>query len=227
MKITEKPGNVYTIADNNKPLPLSTITNTTYEADGYTITHYSLGAGTGMAPVRYAHPALYIVARGTLLVDYKENDIRKQAVIEPGGAFVRPAHEVCAFHSDTDCVYTEIGVPLTAGIHQKIKERAVFYVANLLQYKAKAVARMDLLYDDSFQMFLLALDEGTKGEDMHAPGDTILSVLEGTVDLHYQDREFEMCAEQSFLVEAGAFHGLWANGKCKVLIVQTLEKQID
>ena len=223
MRITEKPGQVYSIATDNRPLSNATIINMTFDVNGYTITHYSLGANTYIEAERYSHPALYICVTGHTHIVYRENDERKEAVLEPGGVFVRPAYVLCSFFSDEDSVYTEIGVPLDAKIHQTLKERSVFHLKNLLQYSQDGPARMNLIEGGCLELYLLAYEKGQTSADSHNNGETLVTVLEGALGIIYNNSEEILLEGESFLLEEGVPHSFVTFERCRLACVAVFD----
>lgn len=223
MIISEKPGQVYSIAQDNRPLPNAIITNMTFNEQGYSIAHYSLGTDTYIEPERYSHPAIYICITGKLQVEYKENDARKMAMLEPGGVFVRPAYMLCEFRSIQDCVYTEIGFPLDANFHQRLKEWDVFYLKNMLRYSEEGVSRIDLIEGDNLRLFLLAIQKGQTGEEVQSNGETIVTVLEGYLHILYNGREEVLHEGESFLIEDGVMHSFQVSDRCRIACLSVFD----
>lgn len=109
----EEAGIVFSIADENVPVPGCTISKAVSAENGYYISHFSLAAGTDISAECYRYHKLWIVAGGELTA-YVPGKLEKK--LEKGDLFVTPVDDAVGVRAENAGVYTEIqdGITVTA-----------------------------------------------------------------------------------------------------------------
>ena len=70
---------------------------------------------------------------------------------------------------------------------------------------------------------LMAFDEGTGLDPHRAPGDALLTVLEGKAVIVYEGMEYPMQAGESFRFDKNGLHSVRADGRFKMSLLLVLE----
>ena len=69
---------------------------------------------------------------------------------------------------------------------------------DLISYEDGSIANLDLVHADNMKFVLMAFDEGTGLTPHRAPGNAILTALEGKAVIGYEGQDYELTAGQSF-----------------------------
>ena len=70
---------------------------------------------------------------------------------------------------------------------------------------------------------LMAFVEGSGGSPHRAPGNAILTALEGKAIIGYEGQDYELTAGQSFRFDKNGLHSVTAQGRCKMSLLLVLE----
>lgn len=70
---------------------------------------------------------------------------------------------------------------------------------------------------------LMAFDEGTGLTPHRAPGNAILTALEGKAIIGYEGRDYELNAGESFRFDKNGLHSVTPQGKFKMSLLLVLE----
>ena len=89
---------------------------------------------------------------------------------------------------------------------------------DLISYEEGSIANLDLAHTDNMKFVLMAFDEGTGLTPHRAPGNAILTALEGKAIIGY-----ELTAGQSFRFDKNGLHSVTAQGKFKMSLLLVLE----
>ena len=86
-----------------------------------------------------------------------------------------------------------------------------------------SIANLDLAHTDNMKFVLMAFDEGTGLTPHRAPGNAILTALEGKAIIGYEGQDYELTAGQSFRFDKNGLHSVTAQGKFKMSLLLVLE----
>ncbi len=76
---------------------------------------------------------------------------------------------------------------------------------------------MDIVHNDTMKFVLMAFDEGTGLTPHRAPGNAILTALEGTAVIGYEGTDYTLNAGESFRFEKNGLHSVTAKDASKCL----------
>ena len=93
----------------------------------------------------------------------------------------------------------------------------------LISYEEGSIANLDLAHTDNMKFVLMAFDEGTGLTPHRAPGNAILTALEGKAIIGYEGQDYELTAGQSFRFDKNGLHSVTAQGKFKMSLLLVLE----
>lgn len=190
---------------------------------GLPVTWFSLGGGTSITPESYDCTTLYLGAegRGWFLL----GDAWQKALLAPGELLVVPPKTLCGALADAPgMVYTEIILKkenftmnniLKAGQPKALKD--------LISYEEGSIANLDLVHADNMKFVLMAFDAGTGLTPHRAPGNAILTALEGKAIIGYEGQDYELNAGESFRFDKNGLHSVTPQGKFKMSLLLVLE----
>ena len=82
---------------------------------------------------------------------------------------------------------------------------------------------LDLVSTNDMKFVLMAFDAGTGLTPHRAPGNAILTALDGKATIGYEGHDYELTAGQSFRFEKNGLHSVTANEKFKMSLLLVLE----
>lgn len=96
---------------------------------------------------------------------------------------------------------------------------------NLISYEDGSIANLDLdlVHADNMKFVLMAFDEGTGLTPHRAPGNAILTALEGKAIIGYEGKDHELNAGESFRFDKNGLHSVTAQGKFKMSLLLVIE----
>ena len=104
-----------------------------------------------------------------------------------------------------------------------LKAGAATELTDLISYEEGSIANLDLAHADNMKFVLMAFDEGTGLTPHRAPGNAILTALEGKAIIGYEGQDYELTADQSFRFDKNGLHSVTAQGKFKMSLLLVLE----
>ena len=175
------------------------------------VTWFSLGAGTSITPEFYDCTTLYLGGEGsgTFVLGSDAHDVP----MHPGQLLWVPPG------TDNGLIYTEIIIKKeNLTMNSILKAGAATELKDLISYEEGSIANLDLAHTDNMKFVLMAFDEGTGLTPHRAPGNAILTALEGKAIIGY-----ELTAGQSFRFDKNGLHSVTAQGKFKMSLLLVLE----
>ena len=186
------------------------------------VTWFSLGAGTSITPESYDCTTLYLgdEGSGTFVLG---NDGRTVAVC-PGQLLAVPPKTLCGTRTDTGMIYTEVILKKeTFTMNSILKAGQPTALKNLISYEEGSIANLDLVHADNMKFVLMAFDEGTGLTPHRAPGNAILTALEGKAIIGYEGKDYELNAGESFRFDKYGLHSVTPQGKFKMSLLLVIE----
>ena len=116
------------------------------------------------------------------------------------------------------------GIIIMAELIKNVAHEQVFDLAGLVGYQQGAVASLTLAQEPGCKVTVFAIDEGEGMSSHAAPGDALVTVLEGTGLITVNDVEHELGAGQAVVMPAGAPHSV--RGKTPFKMLLTVVKQV-
>ena len=143
----------------------------------------------------------------------------------PGTMLLIPGGTLCGAESGGGAVYTEIIMQEDPIImNEQITPGKVMQLKDLVSYEEGSVVNFSIVSNKSLRFVLMAFDEGTALNPHSAPGNAIVTALEGTGVIGYEGEEFELKEGESFRFAKGGLHSVAAlNGRFKMSLVLVLE----
>lgn len=186
------------------------------------VTWFSLGAGTTITPESYDCTTLYVGAMGNGRFILGEDG---RAVPFAGDDFLAvPAKTLCGTSTDIGMIYTEIILKKENTIlNNIIKAGQPTALKDLISYEEGSIANVDLVHADNMKFVLMAFDAGTSLPPHRAPGNAILTALEGKAIIDYEGQDYELNAGESFRFDKNGLHSVTPQGKFKMSLLLVIE----
>ena len=186
------------------------------------VTWFSLGAGTSITPESYDCTTLYLGGEGNgkflLGVDGQEVSVK------PGEVLYVPPKTLCGTKTDSGMIYTEIILKKeNFTMNNIIKAGQPTELKTLISYEEGSIANLDIAHADNMKFVLMAFDEGTGLTPHRAPGNAILTALEGKAIIGYEGKDYELNAGESFRFDKNGLHSVTAQGKFKMSLLLVIE----
>ena len=135
-----------------------------------------------------------------------------------------PPGTLCGTHTDNGLIYTEIILKKeNLTMNSILKAGAATELKDLISYEEGSIANLDLAHTDNMKFVLMAFDEGTGLTPHRAPGNAILTALEGKAIIGYEGQDYELTAGQSFRFDKNGLHSVTAQGRFKMSLLLVLE----
>lgn len=215
----EKAGVVFTIAEDNRPVPGCTISKEVYQGDN-AVTYFSLAKDTDISAEIHPYGKLLIIADGVMEVYGSE---KNEARVSDGEGVFIPPDVPAGIRTETGCVYTEISVRRNDVMNEAIRAGQVFKLADLVPYQDGKIVNMDVVHSDSMKFVVMAFDEGTGLSEHAAPGEALIFALDGEGVIGYEGEEHRIRAGENFHFAKGGLHYVKADQKFKMGLLLTLK----
>lgn len=215
----EKVGEVFSIAEDNRPVNGCTISKTVYEGTN-SIVYFSLAAHTDISAEIYPYHKLLLVAAGDLEVYGTDGFSR---VLGVGEAILTPVEVPVGMRTENGTVYTEIAIRRNDIMNDAVKAGEVFKLADLVPYQDGRIVNMDVVHNDTMKFVVMAFDAGTGLEEHAAPGEAIIFALDGEGIIGYEGKEHRIKAGENFHFAKGGLHYVKADQKFKMALLLTLD----
>jgi quercetin dioxygenase-like cupin family protein len=215
----EKVGEVFSIANDNRPVAGCTISKEVYSGENY-ITYFSLARNTDISAEIYPYHKLLIVADGSLEV-YGANGYHRQ--LADGEAVLTPADTPVGMRTAKGTIYTEISIRKGDIMNEAIKAGEVFKLAELVPYVEGKIVNMDVVHNDKMKFVVMAFDEGTGLSEHAAPGKALIFALDGEGVIGYEGKDHPIKAGENFCFAKAGLHSVKATKRFKMALLLTLE----
>ena len=215
----EKIGEVFSIAEDNRPVPDCTISKDVYGGENY-ITYFSLARNTDISAEIYPYHKMLIVAGGSMEV-YGSDGFSKK--MEPGYCIITYTDTPMGMRSSEGAVYTEISIRRNDTMNEAVKAGEVFRLAELVPYAEGKIVNMDVVHNDKMKFVVMAFDEGTGLSEHAAPGEAIIFALDGEGVIGYEGKAHSIKAGENFHFAKAGLHSVKATKRFKMALLLTLE----
>ena len=216
----EKTGEVFSIAEDNAPVPGCTISKEVYNGENPVI-YFSLAKNSDISAEIHPYCKMLIAADGILEVygqeGYQKEMNARDMVLIPAGFQV-------GMKTAEGAVYTEISVKKEGlFMNEAVKPGEVFKLAELVPYIEGKIVNMDVVHNDKMKFVVMAFDEGTSLSEHAAPGEAIIFALDGEAVIGYEGQEHPIKAGENFHFAKEGLHSVKASKRFKMALLLTLE----
>lgn len=215
----EKVGEVFSIAEDNKPVPGCTISRQVHSGTN-DIIYFSLAENTDISAEIYTFHKLIAVAAGSMEVYGSDGQVHR---LERGDCIITETDIPVGMRTEAGAVYTEISMRRTDIMNGAIKAGEVFRLAELVPYQDGRIVNMDVIHNDKMKFVVMAFDEGTGLSEHAAPGEAIIFALDGEGVIGYEGSEHPIKAGENFHFAKAGLHSVKATKRFKMALLLTLE----
>lgn len=213
-------GEVHLIAHDNEPVEGCTISQQLWQEDGYSLSHFSLAAGTSISAERYRYHKLLHVWSGDLEVYLQDGTEWR---LTGGQALVTPHDVPVGTRSERGTVYTELSLREDSTMDINVKAGESFKLADLVPYRDGQIINRDIVADGHLKLVVMSFDKGTGLAEHAAPGDALVMALDGAGVIGYEGKEHALKAGESFKFDKGGRHYVKAtDAQFKMALLVTL-----
>lgn len=220
MKI--KKGTILNLGLQNPPVPGCTISEEIYRdpLGQQAITLFSLAQDTSISAERYPHPSAYLTLSGKPSFVVPAQGLQLAA---PQGSIVVTDGSVdFGVNAPATSVYLEIALSNNTTMNKIIKNREVFKLKDLLPYQDGKIVNMDIASNPNMKFVVMSFDAGTGLRPHAAPGDALLTCLDGEAVITYEGKDYNIHEGEQFVFEKGGQHAVKAVTKFKMSLLLTL-----
>ena len=214
----EKTGTVFSIADENPPIPGCTVSRGVFSGESI-ISYYSLARGTDISAEIYPSRKLILVNSGT--AQAYGNDFRRD--VDAGSGIFLPLDTPAGVSTQSGTVYTEIIIERNSIMNSAINPGEVFSLAELVPYSEGKIVNMDVVHNSKMKFAVMAFDAGTGLSEHAAPGEALIFALDGEGIIGYEGSEHTIKAGENFCFAKGGLHYVKAESRFKMALLLTLE----
>ena len=217
--MSEKIGEVFSIAKDNQPVPECTISKSVH-SEINDIIYFSLAKNTDISAEIYPYYKLLIVADGNMEV-YGTYSFSKN--VETEESIVTLAYAPMGMRTSEGAVYTEIMIRKEDVMNEAIKAGEVFKLAELVPYAEGKIVNMDVAHNDKMKFVIMAFDEDTGLSEHTALGEAVIFALDGEGVIGYEGKKHPIKAGENFHFAKAGLHSVKATKKFKMALLLTLE----
>ena len=186
------------------------------------VTWFSLGSGTSITPESYDCTTMYV--GGTGVGEFVLGTDAHHVPVKAGELLVVAPGTLCGTLADTGMIYTEIILKKeNYTMNSLIKAGEATVLKDLISYEEGSIANLDIVHADNMKFVLMAFDEGTGLTPHRAPGNAILTALEGKAIIGYEGKDYELHAGESFRFDKNGLHSVTPQGRFKMSLLLVIE----
>lgn len=212
---------IFQISDKCRIHAGMTVSRGTGLSPSHTATWFSLGAGTSISRESYDTAALYIGSLGHAV--FLLGEAAKQTPLAPDALLWVPEHTLCGVETRDGCIYTEILSEKEITMNEIVKPGEAVSLKDLIPYEEGSITNLDIAHNDTMKFVLMAFDKGTGLQPHRAPGNAIVTALEGSAVIGYEGKDYPIQAGESFRFEKNGLHSVTADSRFKMSLLLVLE----
>ncbi len=176
------------------------------------------GRGTEISAEYYNYLKFYLCLKGEVLFTYANS----KTTLNSFDIIGIDKNTLYKIDNLEDSIYLEFNLEGEGNMNKKIIENK-FSVCDLLDYEEGSIVNLNLSTTDKTSVSLMAFDKGQGLTEHKAPGEALLTIVDGTCILGYEGSEYTLTKGDSFGFKKGGRHYLKAIDKFKMVLI--LEKE--
>ena len=212
---------VFTIEEKRPIRAEMTISRKSGLSGTYPVTWFSLGAGTSISPETYDQVMIYLGASGS--GNFLLGEREEKVPVGAGDLLAVPGGILCGVESAEGFIYTEMIMIKEITMNSAVKAGAVYQLKDLISYEEGSIANLDIVHNETMKFVLMAFDAGTGLTPHRAPGNAIVTALEGKAVIGYEGKDYPIRAGESFRFEKNGLHSVTADGPFKMSLLLVKE----
>lgn len=205
--MTLTPGTVMTWNDMIQTIPGCTVSRELRPIrDGGAIL-FALAEDTDISPETWSSSRLIWNLQGHVDV-YTSN--KDGVTLDPGEAVWTLPDRPNGFRTKTDTLYLELAADNNQSSMRNPKPGEVFTLADLVPVQKGTIVNRDLFQSNGMKFVVMAFDEGTGLSEHTAPGQALVTVLEGDAVVTYEGVDHTLHAGESIAFAPQGRHAIKA-----------------
>lgn len=210
-------GKVFSLVEENPPISGCTTSETLMNGSDFSVVSLALGEGTGISDTIYDIPRLWISFHGSLEVNGKS--------LPAGSLYAVPLSTPVSIRAGENSVYEEIILPQGTFMKNVIQDGEIKSLKDLIPSGKGKIINRDLVDSDTIMMAALSMDAGCALPAHAAPGEALITVLDGEGVMMYEGTDHPIHAGESFRMAKGGRHAVKAVTPFKMLLILEKEKR--
>ena len=213
---------IFRIRDKISLRPGFTISRKAGPWKGTSVTWFSLGQDTDISQESYDQPRLLLGEWGKGVVILGKE--KREENLCQGRLLLIPGEMLCGLKTESGLIYTEIVLTEKENIMNNfIKAGEAVELKELLPYEEGSIVNLDIVRNKNLKYVLMAFDEGTGLDPHRAPGDALLTALEGEALVDYEGEAVHIRAGESIRFAKNGLHSVKAISRFKMSLLLVLE----
>ena len=183
------------------------------------ITWFSLAKDTSISAETYSYPIIYLgnYGSGEFILDDKKVKLSNNDFL-----FIEK-DTLCGCLSKNGLVYTEIILKEEFVMNDIIKSKEIINLKDMISYEEGSIANLDIVHTNNMKYVLMAFDEGTGLTPHKAPGNALLTCLEGEAIIGYEGKEYKLKEGESFRFDKNGEHSVTPLTRFKMSLLLVIE----
>lgn len=210
---------VFRLAENYLWVPGCTVSGEFVKNDLADVEVFSLAPGTQISAERYQLRRLWIVSEGQMWAKPHEGSGNQDRLVHAGELYIVPKGLPIGVRTDLGCVYLEIQLKEDSTMNEILKGGEVFKLADLVPYQEGRIVSMDLIDQEKIHFAVMSFSEGTSLKEHAAPGEALVTALEGEAVIGYKGKEYSIHAGENFKFDKYGRHYVKATKKFKMALL--------
>lgn len=196
-----------------------TISRPTLLSKDIPITWFSLAKDTSISAETYSFPIIYLgnYNKGTFTLN------GKNVVIKENELLLVDKDTLCGCFTNEGMIYTEIILKEDFVLNSIVKAGNCLNLKDLIAYEEGSIANLDVAHTDNMKFVLMAFDKGTGLTPHKAPGNALLTCLEGEAIIGYEGKEYKIKEGESFRFDKFGEHSVTPLTKFKMSLLLVIE----
>lgn len=164
----------------------------------------SLAENTDIEAESFSQYHILFVAKGKIAcITMNDAGIQKIWNVERGCITIFPLNIPVGVRALEDSVYARISVIRREDINASLETEKQYVLKDLAPYEEGKINMVNVAFNEVMQIKVIAMDSGTASRTSTSLARGGVTVLEGSVDLIYEDEKFTLQTGEQFIAEKG------------------------
>ncbi len=189
--------------------------------EAFRMTLFSMGKNEEISSETMPWARFFYIVDGQITINLNNNLVTVQ---KENMAYL-DENSFYSVHAETDTIFLEMEFKKGGMIMSEIKtiqhvaRAKTFLLKEEITYEKGQVTSKNLAANDNMVMTIMALDKGESLAPHKAPGDALITVLEGKAKFFVEDKESIVNAGENILLPGNILHGVEAIKAFKMLLI--------
>lgn len=185
------------------------------------VTYFFLGEDTSISRESYDTTTLYLGSAGS--AEFLLGEDAERVELTAGDLLMVPGETLCGVECAEGAVYTEIIINKEVSMNKVVNPGQALKLKDLISYEKGSIVNLDIAKNDTMKYVLMAFDEGTGLTPHRAPGNALVTALEGEAVIGYEGEDHVLKEGESFRFAIDGLHSVTANQQFKMSLLLVLE----